>query len=35
MDVIHYILIALMVLCGLSTARLLHTLWVFLWGDRD
>jgi len=35
MDVIHYILIVLLVLCGLSSARLLHTLWVFLCGDKD
>jgi hypothetical protein len=35
MDVIHSILLVLLILCGLSTVRLLHTLWVFLWDDKD
>jgi hypothetical protein len=35
MDVIHSILLVLLILCGLSTARLLHTLWVFIWDDKD
>jgi hypothetical protein len=35
MDVIHSILLVLLILCGLSTTRLLHTLWVFLWDDKD